>query len=469
MIWGLLLTLHLVGLVGYNLLLRKAVLTHRFHPWVLATLLETGIALPIIVAIPFLSIDLTRFTAQSIVLSVGVVGLSMVLLFAITKALYSLEASTYSVVYNLRIILATLLAAALLGEFPTQLQLLGGLLIVAAIVIVRQKGSRAVTRRGVLWALLAAAIISIENVIEKQLINDIGVFTGAPVIALATSVVMWAIVVAKRYSVPRKYLLTKQVIGLMVLRSLAAWGFIFAMAAGALVSIATVVSASGLIIIVLCGIVFLHERDHLRRKILAVVLAAFGTALILIGTQPPVSHVVIVKKAQTITNSTDIPSEEKPNKDYVWRGSLQDPKKIVIPSIGVDAYIQNVGIDQKNEIAVPNNIHIAGWFADSVLPGKKGLSIIDGHLDGLTQNGIFDHLIQVQPGVTFSIEFGDGTIRLFKVRSVHAVPLDSAAEMLFSQDPSLSNELKLITCGGQYNKNTHLYDKRIIVSSTMTE
>lgn len=283
MIWGILLALHLAGLVGYNLLLRKTALTHKFHPWVLATLLQTGIMLPILVATPFLPVDLARFDAQSIVLSVIVVLLTIVLLFAITKALHSLEASTYSVVYNLRIILATLLAALLLGEVPTLFQLAGGVLIVAAILVIRQKGNQTVTRHGVLWALLAAATISIENVIEKQLIQDIGVFTGAPVIAFVTGVIMWAVVLIKRYEVPRKYLFTRQVIGLMVLRSLAAWGFIFALAAGALVSVATVVSASGLVLIVLCGIVFLGERDHLWSKAAAVLLAAAGVLLIFIG------------------------------------------------------------------------------------------------------------------------------------------------------------------------------------------
>lgn len=138
-----------------------------------------------------------------------------------------------------------------------------------------------------------------------------------------------------------------------------------------------------------------------------------------------------------------------------------------MPSIGVDAYLQNVGVDQNKEVAVPSNIHMGGWFVDSVRPGDKGLSIIDGHLNGVHQDGIFINLDKVASGDTYTIEFGNGSKEQFRVKAVKVVDLDKAASVLFSQDPAITNQLTLITCGGVYDSKTKLYDKRVIVISEL--
>ena len=140
-----------------------------------------------------------------------------------------------------------------------------------------------------------------------------------------------------------------------------------------------------------------------------------------------------------------------------------------MPSIGVDAYLQNVGVDQHREVAVPNNIHMGGWFVDSVRPGEKGLSIIDGHLNGNSQDGIFINLEKVKSGDVYTIEFGDGSKKQFRIKDMRAVDLKEAASVLFSQDPGITNQLTLITCGGTYDQQARLYDKRVIVTSELVD
>lgn len=467
MTWTILLLIHLAGIVGYNLLLRKQTVAGKLHPWVLATLLQTGIMTPMLLAAPFLPIHLARFSLPTIAAGVAVVALSVLLLFAITKSLQHLEASTYAVVYNSRIIFATLLAAILLAEWPSWLQVTGGLLVLAATVLIRQKGSKRIAHVGIAWGVAAALTISIESVLEKYLINEVGVFTGAPIITLATGIVMWNVLLLRRYPLPKKHIFTKQIFALMAARSIAAWAYIFALAAGALVSVATFISSLGVVFIVALGTWLLRERDYLGRKLLAAALAVMGLVAILFGgtlwqtTASPTQ----ITKAPVVTYSTDKPSEKKPGSSYAWQGTAQDPKKIVIPSIGVDAYLQNVGVDQKHEVAVPNNIHLAGWFVDSVRPGDKGLSIIDGHINGVSHNGVFDQLAAVHSGETYTIEFGDDSRRQFKIVSVDEVDLDQAASVLFSQKPSITRQLNLITCGGEWDQDKRLYNKRIIVVS----
>lgn len=164
-----------------------------------------------------------------------------------------------------------------------------------------------------------------------------------------------------------------------------------------------------------------------------------------------------------VTESTDKPSEEPLDKvGYKWQGGPDDPKKITIQSIDVDTYIQKVGIDQNSQIAVPTNINLTGWFVEGARPGEAGLSIIDGHFDGYSSDGVFARLSEVKAGDEVRIEMGSGEIRTFRVKRMATVKTEAAAAELFSQDPKISSQLSLITCGGIFNEANRSYDERII-------
>ncbi len=165
-----------------------------------------------------------------------------------------------------------------------------------------------------------------------------------------------------------------------------------------------------------------------------------------------------------VTYSTDSPDEEKPNKDtYKWQGQPTDPKFITMPTINGEGFIQKVGVDQNKQIAVPGNVHVAGWFNQTVLPGEKGLSIIDGHVTGRVNNGIFKDLDKLKDGDQFKIEYGNGTSKDFKVVKSVDVKVDSAASVLFSQEPSIERQVNLITCSGKFDRATQRYPNRLIV------
>lgn len=164
----------------------------------------------------------------------------------------------------------------------------------------------------------------------------------------------------------------------------------------------------------------------------------------------------------TVTTTVDTPSEARPADTY----SVSDgqPLSVTIASAGIKGYIQKVGIDQHKAVAAPNNIHMAGWFVDSVLPGQKGLSIIDGHEGGPTMDGIFKRLPDVKPGDKVIVTMGGGTTHTYTVFDVKVVDKDQAAAILFDQSPTATNgQLNLITCTGTYNDREQTYDKRAVV------
>lgn len=213
----------------------------------------------------------------------------------------------------------------------------------------------------------------------------------------------------------------------------------------------------------------MSARSNKRIGVAVLVIIASAALVVLVlsifsNTQ---SAVVAPITSSVVTYSTDTPEETKPNPDEDWRGAPEDPKRIKIEAAGVDGLIQNVGVDQNNQIAVPTNVHVAGWFVDSVKPGEKGLSIIDGHVNGRIGDGVFGSLGQVSSGDTLTIEFGDGTVRKFTVFDKQALPVGDTASVLFSQEPDISHQLNLITCIGTYTNGT--FDKRLVVRAKLAE
>lgn len=166
-----------------------------------------------------------------------------------------------------------------------------------------------------------------------------------------------------------------------------------------------------------------------------------------------------------IVHSTSEPSEERPSNNYNWKGEKKDPKKIKIPSIGVDAFIQKVGVDQYKEVAVPNNLFLVGWFVNTVRPGEKGLSLIDGHVTGRRNDGIFKDLKNLKEGDQYTVELGDGTTISYEVTATQSLKTKDATSVIFSQDPKIPSQLNLVTCSGRFDDKSRRYEERLVVSS----
>lgn len=206
-----------------------------------------------------------------------------------------------------------------------------------------------------------------------------------------------------------------------------------------------------------------HSKRQVVVWLIALVVLAIGGMVIYKATRPsqPATE-------PTITYSTNQPDESKANADnYSWQGAPDEPKKLTISKIGVNAIIQQTGVDQNNEIAVPNNVHLTGWFTQSVKPGQNGLAIIAGHVSGRTTNGVFENLQNIQKGDEFEIERGDGTVLKYRVIDTQQVAADQAASVLFSQSPTVTSQVNLVTCGGKFNSSTNRYHDRIIVSGEL--
>lgn len=279
--WLIFLILHLVGLVGYNLLLRKSLLA-KVDKLTLATVMQTSIALPMVIMLFIYPINLSDFSIAYFTQIIITTALVILLHLTNVKALDLLQAGTYSLLYDLRIILTTFLGIIFLNEQIIPLQIFGGLLIFMGVLTLRQKGRSAIPSKGLQWGLAASVVISFLNMFEKKLINENGYLEYAIPVMITAAVIMWIFLICSRRKIKLSYFKEPKTIQLMTLRAMSAYGFTLAFNAGAVISVATYISSLSVIIIVLLGIWLLNERDHIKQKMTATALAAAGLTAIFI-------------------------------------------------------------------------------------------------------------------------------------------------------------------------------------------
>lgn len=200
-----------------------------------------------------------------------------------------------------------------------------------------------------------------------------------------------------------------------------------------------------------------------KSRVIALVV---GLLLISIGINAiikwnKVQHGGVPSGHTVATVSTDQPSEQRPPDSYSV--PPDKPLSIQLPTIKAEGFIQQVGVDKDNQMVVPNNVHMAGWYTKSVLPGTNGLSILDGHVHGLYAKGIFYDIGKLKTNDKFTVTFGDKSVKNFRVKKVQTVTVKEADTVLYVRDVSIAKQLNLITCGGKFNKVDKTYDARVIV------
>lgn len=278
--WFLLISLHIVGTVGFNLLLRRSLLK-KTDQWFTATVLQTGLFAPFLIKEIVSPIDFPAYTSFELLLLAGAIGGLIALQYCTVKALQYLEASVFSVVYNMRILFATLLGTVFLSEHVGLWALSGGLLIFGAIFIVRQKGKEAITKHGLLFGTGAALAISFMNTCEKELIKLVGYEAYIFPMFATAAIIMWAVVFIRRTPAPLHLLVQPHNLLLMALRACAGFGFSYALVFGPLAA-TSYLSSLSVVLVVLFGMLFLGERDYLKSKLIAAGVALLGLTCILI-------------------------------------------------------------------------------------------------------------------------------------------------------------------------------------------
>jgi sortase (surface protein transpeptidase) len=151
-----------------------------------------------------------------------------------------------------------------------------------------------------------------------------------------------------------------------------------------------------------------------------------------------------------------------------WQGQqrIARPVSLVIPAIGVHTRLIRLGITSRRTLQVPASAAVAGWFTGSPPPGAIGASIIAGHIDSYTGPGVFFRLRDLRPGRNVYVTIASGSTRRFRVTAVRSFAKNRFPTAAV-YGPVPDAELRLITCGGQFDNSTGSYLSNVVVYAVL--
>lgn len=148
------------------------------------------------------------------------------------------------------------------------------------------------------------------------------------------------------------------------------------------------------------------------------------------------------------------------------------PLRVEIDAIGVRADVIPRGVDATGGVEPPpyEAPDLAGWYRDGPAPGAAGAALLVGHVDTETDPAVFYNLSSVEPGSEVSVARDDGARVTFTVESVevvHRAEFDPGR--VYEAHDARRAELRLITCGGTFDRERRAYSANVVVSAYLTD
>ncbi|MGI9597621.1 MAG: class F sortase, partial [Acidimicrobiales bacterium] len=139
-----------------------------------------------------------------------------------------------------------------------------------------------------------------------------------------------------------------------------------------------------------------------------------------------------------------------------------DPTAVRIPALDVNASTTPLGIRDDGKIEVPQDYQQTGWWRDGPEPGEVGPAVILGHVDSYEGPAVFYGLETLSVGESIHIDRVDGSTVTFVVERIEQHPKDDFPT-LDVYGPTDESELRLVTCGGSFDREARSYRDNVIV------
>jgi hypothetical protein len=146
--------------------------------------------------------------------------------------------------------------------------------------------------------------------------------------------------------------------------------------------------------------------------------------------------------------------------------AVPEPLRVRIPSLAVDSPLERLGRSRGGTVEVPAHWGRAGWYRNGPRPGEPGAAVILGHVDSPTGPAVFAGLAGLPAGARVLVTRADGSSVVFRVTRVEQrrrsrFPVEAVYW------PTLRPELRLVTCGGRYDRARGGYQSNVIVFAVL--
>ncbi|WP_010146505.1 class F sortase [Serinicoccus profundi] len=163
------------------------------------------------------------------------------------------------------------------------------------------------------------------------------------------------------------------------------------------------------------------------------------------------------------------PAEEEP--EPVAALDPSEPVEVRIPSIEVTSPLHPLGLADDGTLMVPSGDRYdeAAWYDGSPTPGEIGPTVIEGHVTAAGGvPSIFFELGALTPGDTAEVEREDGKTVTYEIYRVDQFAKDEFPTVDV-YGPTDGPELRLITCGGEFDEQEQSHEDNTVVYARMVE
>lgn len=210
----------------------------------------------------------------------------------------------------------------------------------------------------------------------------------------------------------------------------------------------------------------------LPAALLAVGLSAlvFGVvAMATVGAPAPMPVMTSAPKP-TAAATTPVPSEatksarEDPGeaKRQTPSPTWAEPARITAPSIGVQAQVLPLGLNEDGGLKVPEDPWLVGWWRGGSRPGEEGPAVLVGHKDSRTGPAVFYGVGELVSGDELIVDDLNGRTATFVVTGIEQVGREAFPTDRVYGKTELP-ELRILSCGGEFDEETRQYEDNVIV------
>ena len=145
-----------------------------------------------------------------------------------------------------------------------------------------------------------------------------------------------------------------------------------------------------------------------------------------------------------------------------------NPVGLHVPSIGLREELIDLAIQDDGTLEPPADWDDVGWFAEGPRPGAPGPTVFAGHVDSTTGPAVFYRVLELSPGDDVEVTSADGSVQTYRVERVEDHPKDDfPTRDVFSG--TLDDELRLITCTGEFDTTDQRHLDNRVVFATATD
>jgi hypothetical protein len=185
-----------------------------------------------------------------------------------------------------------------------------------------------------------------------------------------------------------------------------------------------------------------------RGGVLAVAAAAIVTVVPWPSIVPSASHAAPASRTVTLSAAA--------------AARVPAPVRLQMPSVGLDTRLTGIDLDAAGALVPPSDDTVAGWYRSGPAPGEVGPAVLTGHVDSVAGPAVFFRLRHVAVGDPVSVTRADGTTARFTVTRVARFP-KGAFPTTEVYAPTPRPELRLITCGGAFDRTARSYLDNVVV------